>query len=178
MSGSLKVGVGTQVYSFEFRVSDAQRLKAAGMDMLDPRKYQELYSDIMRQMDLLTEFLKPQLDNFGVTELNFLDIVSSDPGKYNECMEALNSGLRNFFRNLGQESRVKVLDKAIETVTLAEQARAKKLDDPRITQVVLREIQKVENEIDEELNRLISGETSSIVPESSGLNRGIGRIDS
>lgn len=176
MSKSLIVGVGTREYDFTFLVSDARRLKAAGMDLMDPRKYQDLFADVMKQMDLLTEFLKPQLDKQGVSEIQFLDIVVSDAEKYGECLEALTHGLQNFFLNLQQPARAKAIAKSREVVSLAEATRLKKMESPQIDRVIQHKLAESEREIDDEIERLISGEISSIVPESSGLNPGIGPI--
>lgn len=163
---SLQVGVGANVYSFEFVVSDARRLKAAGMDILDPKKYEALFADSFRQLDLLTEFLKPQLDRFGVSDLQFMDDVSRDAGLYNQCMEAFIRGLRNFFRNLNANAKANAIGKAMELASVADQARAEKINSPRVEQAIKRQLEKADAEFEKELERLESGTTSLSVQES------------
>lgn len=176
MPKSLNVGVGTHEYSFEFVVSDAKRLKAAGIDVFDPKKYKVLFADVMKQLDLLTEFLKPQLEKFGVSELQFCDDISREPEIYGRCMEAFVQGLQNFFQNLRQESHIKVLQKGLETMELAEKARLEKLNDPRIDLLLQKEIEKSNAEADQVLNRMLSGEISSTALESLESNPGNGLI--
>jgi|JI10StandDraft_1071094.scaffolds.fasta_scaffold68876_6 hypothetical protein len=171
---NLKVGVGTREYSFEFVVSDAQRLKAAGIDVFNAKKYQALFADVLKQLDLLTEFLKPQLEKFGVTELQFCDDLVREPEAYGKCLEAFVAGLENFFQNLRQESMVKVLRKARQHMEMAEKARMEKLDDPRIDLVAQKEIEKVSQEADTLLDQLLSGTISLTALESSESNPGDG----
>jgi hypothetical protein len=174
MPNNLIVGVGTRKYSFEFVVSDAKRLKAAGIDVFNPKKYKALFEDVLKQLDLITEFLKPQLDEFGVTELQFCDDLCRDPELYGKCMEAFVAGLENFFRNLRQESHVKVLRKGLAHMELAEKARLEKLSDPRIDQAAQKEIDRVSEKADTMLDQLLSGTISLTALESSELNPGNG----
>lgn len=171
---NLNVGVGTREYSFEFVVGDARRLKAAGIDIFDARKYQALFADVFKQLDLITEFLKPQLEKYGVTELQFCDDVVREPEVYGKCLEAFVAGLENFFQNLRQESMVKVLRKAQHHMQMAEKAQLEKLDDPKIDLVVQKEIEKEIGKADTLLDQLLSGTISLTAPEFSESNPGNG----
>jgi hypothetical protein len=174
MPKNLIVGVGLHKYNFEFVVSDARRLKNAGIDIFDPRKYKTLFEDVMKQLDVLTEFLKPQLEKFGVTELQFCDDVVRDAELFSSCMEAFIGGLENFFQNLGQKSHAKVLNKSLETAKLTEEAKVERLNDPRIDQVLRKELQDANAKVDQTLDQLISGTISLTALESLESNPGNG----
>ncbi len=161
------VKIGEHNYKFLFLVSDARRLKAAGIDIFDAKKYEMLFSNLMSQFDLISEFCLPQIQANNTSVEDFLDCLVKEDGKFSEAMEAMVSGLENFFRNVGQNAMQTVVKRSRELAMLVEEKKTKKLLDPKVQIAIEKELERKEREIDINLARVASGEISLLAQQSS-----------
>jgi hypothetical protein len=82
-------------------------------------------------------------------------------------MEAMVSGLENFFRNVGQNAMQTVVKRSRELAMLVEEKKTKKLLDPKVQIAIEKELERKEREIDINLARVASGEISLLAQQSS-----------
>lgn len=161
----LTVSIGGKDFSFLFLVSDARRLKTAGYDIFDAKKYETMFGDIVSQLDVLAEFCKPQAEKYQISDAQFLDDIVREPGVFQQAMEAFIGGIENFFQNLNRPAMLAVIKKSKEVAELSEVRKAAKLMDGKVQTAVLNHFERLEKEIDEKIEALASGKTSLLAPE-------------
>jgi hypothetical protein len=109
----------------------------------------------------------PQIQANNTSVEDFLDCLVKEDGKFSEAMEAMVSGLENFFRNVGQNAMQTVVKRSRELAMLVEEKKTKKLLDPKVQIAIEKELERKEREIDINLARVASGEISLLAQQSS-----------
>lgn len=107
------------------KIGDARRLKAAGLDLLDPAKLQTILADELEQLDLLRRLLEPQAAGYGLADpAAFEEALTAGPDDFPKALAALLGELSVFFRRLARHKAAGLLAAAAADIAAGQAAAA------------------------------------------------------
>lgn len=136
------------------------RLKAAGYDIKDNDRLAAIFADSYDAADFAVAVHRPAWEAAELTEADFLALMTDHPERLTECFDAVVAGLIDFFLRFRDVLRAGVVRKAIEAAELANQSMTQKLSSPKVDDAIRAELARRMADVDDNLDQIISGETS------------------
>jgi hypothetical protein len=156
----------SQQWSTRIDVALARQLKDAGFDIKDHERFATILSDPYDAADFVVAVHRPQWESRGLTEAEFLDLVTRREHTFSIVLDRTVAGLVDFFHRFRDALRAGVVAKALEAANMGSRAAVAKLNSPKVDQALQAELARVERNFDAKLDAL-SGETSGGSSESS-----------
>lgn len=151
----------------------ANRLKAAGKDLLDRNNIASLIGDAMIAIETMTQIAEPQYQSAGLSFEAFTDLLTHDDESFAKAMAALEAALADFFLRIGEKQLAVVVQKA---VAAKQSLRKKVLEtlptlDPKLDELIDLHVQSADATIDAEIaaRRKKLGDLLTQCNASSGL---------
>ncbi|GAB5404299.1 MAG: hypothetical protein Aurels2KO_25300 [Aureliella sp.] len=154
-------------WSTRIDVPLATELKEAGFDIKDHERLAKLLADPYDAADFVVAVHRRQWEKQGMSESEFLDLVTRRENTFSIVLDRTVAGLVDFFHRFRDVLRAGVVAKAIEAADMGRLATTRKVNSPKVDQALRAELERNERHVDERLDALISGETSGGLSENS-----------
>lgn len=102
---------GSTRFDLRIRISDASRLKSAGIDLLNPKTIEKVFGNPLELIEFIGELLRPQWEGLGLTYEHLADSLIADDDSLGLAEAAVTNALRSFFQRLGRPALAAVVAK-------------------------------------------------------------------
>ena len=140
-------------YTFRLTLGDARRLKDKGVDLLDPDAMQHLFVDSLKVVETISELLRPQWEQRGLTYEQFAESLIDEASSYLKACEAFSAGLADFFRRLGRNALAAVVVRAWAAIVSTEDAMVARVAGPGVDKLLAMAVTKAQNEFDRAIEK-------------------------
>ena len=136
------------------------RLRSAGYDLKDNDRLAAIFADSYDAADFAVEVHRPLWTEEGLTEIEFLALMTDTPERLESVITAVVEALIDFFHRFRDVLRASVVRTALQAAYLAETQIRRKLDSPKVDQAIQAEMDRRMADVDDTLDAIISGEIS------------------
>lgn len=149
----------------------AMELKQLGIDLMNPDQLAKVYSDPLEFLKLGVKLHRDQMQEAGVSDLDMLDIMTSDLDVSEASLKAVEAALIDFFHRMpGGKALAAVLQRAAEAATRTQEAQVEMLwgdkANAAIDNLINQAIQPLADKLDQLGSPKPNGEASGPQPES------------
>lgn len=155
-----------RVWRAHVSIGTAERLRAEGIDLLDPKQLGTIYQDPFQLVRLNAAIHREQWEELGLSEGDFLALSTDDEYAARESIAAMEAGLADFFHRMRRESLAAVLTAASDAARETDRRQVAKLQTERARQAIDAEIARALKPLDDALEKSIAGNTSGSSPAS------------
>lgn len=154
-------------FSTRLDILNARRLKDAGYDLRDAQRLGDLFADPYDAIDFFGAYLRPQWEEAGLAEVDFLELAVETEDSLLRLSDAITAGLLDFFLRCRDERRARIVEKGREAVKQFNAKLLERINSPKVDQALQLNIDNALADIDAKLDAAISGATSTDSSESS-----------
>lgn len=142
-------------FDFSLKLSDAKRLKSAGIDLFDPELIKTKFFSPLDTIELLAECTRSQWESIGYEA--FVDRLTYDANSLDAAVDCFTVAMSDFFRRVGHQHVAVVVDNARRAAKQIGEATTRKmaLRGPQIVSKIHEQsLAKLDREIDAALKRV------------------------
>ena len=136
-------------------------LRDAGYDLADHEAFANKIADPYLAADFAYTLHKKQCEVHGVTEPEFLDLITDEAGRIEEVIDACVEGAADFLSRLGDRQRATIVRKAWTAAQLASERSTEKLSSSKVDDAIEAAMHSAETKFDAAIDQFISGEIST-----------------
>lgn len=153
-----------RVWRAHVSIGTAARLRAEGVELLDPELLGTIYQDPLQLVRLNAAIHREQWEALGLSEGDFLALSTDDEYTARESIAAMEAGLADFFHRMRRESLAEVLSAVSNAARETDRRQVATLRTDRARQAIDAEIERALKPLDAAFNKSIAGETSGDSP--------------
>lgn len=135
-----------RIWSCRPTIGDLKRLKAAGVDIADPKGFEKIFASTLDQIEMLAELMRPQWEAHKLIYEQFVEIMIESEGRLQEIQQAFICGLTDFFRRVGEGHTAAIVEKAWQAAQKGNEAKLKRAQSPAIDSLIEKVIEREERE--------------------------------
>lgn len=142
-------------WSMRMEISNARRMRDAGVDILSEQFTKGLYGDPLKAIEAIAEALRPQWYS-RLTYEQFSDRLTANEDSLIEARKAFNAGLSDFHQRLGQPAMAELLRKSEAVASNIQSQQALQVSSEKVDEFLLAAQEKIAKDFDAEINRQIA----------------------
>lgn len=150
-----------RVWDFRIGIATANRMKSAGMDLMNPNSVKDWFGSSLSLIEFAGELMRPEWEKLGLTYEQFADLLIDSEGSFLQVQQSIEFAFVDFFRRIGQKHHAVVAERAMESAArVMEEAVA--IADQRTTKMARRLEQNSIDKLNAEFDRIDQMDAASL----------------
>ena len=142
-------------WNCKINLSDCIRLKESnGFDLMNPKDFEKMLQDTMKQIETIAELLRPQWEMQGMSYLQFIDILIEEEGRFEQVQSAFAAAIENFSQSIGKKAIAVLVRKTMGTIKALEEKALNRVESKEVEEKLQQLIEKADQQLAEDLSKL------------------------
>jgi len=142
-------------WNCKINLSDCIRLKESnGFDLMNPKDFEKMLQDTMKQIETIAELLRPQWERQGMNYLQFVDTLIEEEGRFEQVQSAFAAAIENFSQSIGKKAIAVLVRKTMGTIKALEEKALNRVESKEVEEKLQQLIEKADQQLAEDLSKL------------------------
>jgi len=121
---------------------------------MNPKDFEKMLQDTMKQIETIAELLRPQWERQGMNYLQFVDTLIEEEGRFEQVQSAFAAAIENFSQSIGKKAIAVLVRKTMGTIKALEEKALNRVESKEVEEKLQQLIEKADQQLAEDLSKL------------------------